>query len=110
MKRSLTLILLLATALTVAACGGGGTEQSEWAAPTEPRTQEASNPASITEEVAQEETGREEASAESEAAEGEQGATQEDEESSGLSVTTIEGEEVKLGQGEVTALFFMAGW
>ncbi len=109
MKRSLTLILLLATMLAVAACGGG-TEQSERAAPTEPRTQEASTSQSVTEGAAQEETVREEAPADGEAAEGERGATQEDEESSGLSVTTIEGEEVKLGQGEVTALFFMAGW
>jgi len=32
-------------------------------------------------------------------------------ESSGLRVTTIEGEEVRLGgQGDVTALYFMAGW
>jgi len=29
----------------------------------------------------------------------------------GLSVTTIEGEQVNLGgQGDVTALYFMAGW
>lgn len=109
MKRSLTLTLLLATMLAVAACGGGA-DQSEQAVPTEPRTQEASNPASITEEAAQEETGREEAPAESEAAEGEQRATSEQENSPGLSVTTIEGEEVGIGQGEVTALFFMAGW
>ena len=32
-------------------------------------------------------------------------------EAAGLSVTTLQGEQVSLGgQGDVTALFFMAGW
>lgn len=33
------------------------------------------------------------------------------EETAGLSVTTVQGEEVRLGgRGDATALFFMAGW
>lgn len=87
MKRLLTLVVLLTLALS--ACGEGG--QPEQPAPqAEP------------EEPAQEES-----------ASGETGAAEQNrvEESSGTSVTTLQGEELSLGeQGEVTALFFMAGW
>ncbi len=112
MKRSLTLILPLATMLAVAACGGSDTGQAERSALTDTRQTQAESAAqSDPEETAQEESTQERVPAGDEAAESEQGPTQEGEESSGLSVTTIEGEEVKLGgQGDVTALFFMAGW
>jgi hypothetical protein len=112
MKRSLTLIPLLAAVLVVAACGGNDTGQSERSAPTEPRQGQAEPaPQSAPEETAREEAARKGVPADKEAARSEQGSTQEDDESSGLSVTTIEGEEVKLGgQGDVTALYFMAGW
>ena len=92
MKRSLTLIALLATMLVAAACGGSDTGGSD---PGEPRrTQATPDRQSAPEETAQ----------------SEQGSTPEDS-SSGLSVTTIEGEQVNLGgQGDVTALYFMAGW
>ncbi len=107
MKRFLTLPLLLATILAVAACGGSDTGRSERATPTEPRQTQAES----AQQGAPGETAHEMAPADSSSAESEQGATQEDQESSSLHVTTIEGEEVKLGgQGEVTALFFMAGW
>ena len=91
MKRSLTLIPLLATMLVVAACGGGDTGRSERDDPVEPqRAQAESDRQSAPEETAREEAPRK---------------------SSGLSVTTLEGERVNLGgQGDVTALYFMAGW
>ncbi|MCA1719365.1 MAG: hypothetical protein LC781_21930 [Actinobacteria bacterium] len=112
MKRSLMLTLLLATMLVVAACGGSETGQTKRSAPTQPRqTQAESAPQSTPEGTAREESTWQRVPADDEAAESEQRSTQEGEESPGLSVTTIEGEEVKLGgQGDVTALFFMAGW
>jgi hypothetical protein len=89
MARFPALLVLLVTALFIAACGGG---EADRATPSEPRQpQEAPTP--------------ERAPAEEAVPEGEQ------EEPAGLSVTTIQGEEVRFGgQGEVTALFFMAGW
>ncbi len=110
MKRSLTLIPLLATMLVVTACGGSDTGRSEQADPVEPRRAQAeSDQQSAPEETAREAT-RKRASANDEAARSAQGSTQEDS-SSGLSVTTLEGEQVSLGgQGDVTALYFMAGW
>ena len=108
MKRSLTLIALLATMLVVAACGGSDTGRSD---PVEPqRAQAESDQQSAPEETAREESTRKRAPANDETAKSAQGSTQEDS-SSGLSVTTIEGEQVNLGgQGDVTALYFMAGW
>lgn len=105
MKRFLTLILLPATMLAVTACGGSDTGNAEQPTPTESRqTQAESTPDSMQE--ATQKRGPVDDTAESE-----QGATQEGEESSGLRVTTMQGEEVRLGgQGDVTALFFMAGW
>ena len=78
----------------IAACGGGGPQGSERDAPAEPQQSQAAP-----------------APAEDEAAESAQENARRSEESSGLSVTPIEGEKVKLAaQGDVTALFFMAGW
>lgn len=96
----------------VAACGGGEPQGSEQAAPSEPQqTQAESAPESVPEETAQEGPAPDRAPAEGEAAKSAQENARRSEGSSGLSVTTIEGEEVKLGaQGDVTALFFMAGW
>ncbi len=112
MRRFLALALLLATMLIVAACGGGDTGQSERPAPTEPRQGQAeSAPQSAPEETAQEEATQERVPADNEAGQSEQGSTQKDDEATGLSVTTLEGEQVNLGgQGDVTALYFMAGW
>ena len=94
MARFLTLTTLLAAMFVIAACGGGGPQGSERDAPAEPQQSQAAP-----------------APAEDEAAESAQENARRSEESSGQSVTTIEGEEVKLGaQGDVTALFFMAGW
>lgn len=105
MQRSLTLTLLLATMLAVAACAGSDTGRSERSTPTDPqRTQAESAQRSAAEESTRE-------GIPPESAESEQGTARKGEESSGLSVTTIEGEEVRLGGGgDVTALFFMAGW
>ena len=95
MRRSLTLVPLLATVLVVAACGGSDTTQSQQSARDETRQGQAEPaPRSAPEETAPRE----------------RGSTQEDE-SSGLIATTIEGERVELGgRGDVTALYFMAGW
>jgi predicted small lipoprotein YifL len=94
MARFLTLTTLLAAMFVIAACGGGGPQGSERDAPAEPQQSQAAP-----------------APAEDEAAESAQENARRSKEPSGQSVTTIEGEEVKLGaQGDVTALFFMAGW
>jgi predicted small lipoprotein YifL len=107
MKRALKLTVLLIMTLSIAACGGGEPQQSDRAAPTEPQqTRAESTPDSVQEEATQRRV-----PAGNEAAESEQGSTTESKESSGLSVRTIEGKEAMLGgQGDVTALFFMAGW
>ncbi len=112
MGRFLTLTTLLATAFVIAACGGGEPQGSERAAPSGPQqTQAKSAPESVPEGTAPEEPAPERAPAEDEAAQSARQNARGGEEPSGLSVTTIEGEEVKLGaQGDVTALFFMAGW
>jgi len=112
MKRSLTLIPLLATMLVVTACGGSDTGRSERADPVEPRRAQAeSDQQSAPEETAREEATRKRAPANDEAARSAQGSTQGDSSSSRLSITTLEGEQVSLGgQGDVTALYFMAGW
>ena len=107
MKRSLTLTLLLATMFTLVACGGSETVQSGRSAPAEPQ-QTRAEPAA---QSSPEESAGERVPADDEAAESEQGPTQEGAERADLSVTTLEDEEVKLGgQGNVTALYFMAGW
>jgi ABC-type glycerol-3-phosphate transport system substrate-binding protein len=94
MARFSTLTALLAAMFVIAACGGGGPQGSERDAPAEPQQTQAAP-----------------APAENEAAESAEENARRSEESSGQSVTTIEGKEVKLGaQGDVTALFFMAGW
>ena len=112
MERFLTLTALLATMLFIAACGGGGSQGSERAVPSERQQTEAESALkSVPEETAREERTPERAPAEGEAAQSAQENARRSEESPGLSVTTIEGEEVRLGaRGDVTALFFMAGW
>jgi hypothetical protein len=103
MGRFSTLTALLVTMFVIAACGGADSQGSERNAPADPQQSQAV--------PAQEEPAPERAPAEVEAAKSAKDDGQGGEESSGLSVTTIEGEEVKLGaQGDVTALFFMAGW
>jgi hypothetical protein len=98
MVRSLTLTTLLATMFVIAACGEGGNQGSGGADPSETQ-QSQSAPA------------QKRTPAENEPAKSAQEDARRSEESSGLRVTTIEGEKVKLGaQGYVTALFFMAGW
>lgn len=107
MKKSLTLIVLLATMLSLTACGGAA-QQGEQAAPSEPQQTQAQ---SVSEEAAQEEPAPEEPAPEESAPE-DNGAAQSggEERAAGPSVTTIQGEEVSLGGGDATALFFMAGW
>jgi hypothetical protein len=94
MARLLTLTALLITTYVIAACGEASPQGSERDAPAEPQQTHAAP-----------------APAKDEAAKSVEENARRSEESSGQSVTTIEGEEVKLGaQGDVTALFFMAGW
>lgn len=95
--------LLIATTLALAACGGSQSGQSGSRDSSSPPEQ--SQPATQSEatEPAPEE------SAQSENAQGEdaQGGGEE----AGTSVTTLDGEQVSIGEGnEATALFFMAGW
>jgi hypothetical protein len=104
MKRFLTLTALLMIALSVAACGGGEARQAERAAPSQEK-QTASATRSVAEESAPRESAPEE-SASRKSAQGGEGS-----ESAGISVTTLDGERANLGgQGDVTALYFMAGW
>jgi hypothetical protein len=94
-----TLLALLVTTLSIAACGASEPQQSGQAAPSR-ETQATPAPQSAPKES----TPQGNAPRES-AQDGEGG------EAVGLSVTTIEGEQVNLGgQGDVTALYFMAGW
>ena len=98
MKRSLTLTLLLATMLAIAACGESETGQSGRSSPAEPQqTKAESDQQSVPEETAREEATRKRVPANNEAAQNEQGSTRVDDESPGLSVTTLEGEQVNLG-------------
>ena len=102
MRRLPTLIAILLTTLSVAACGGNGPQQSGQAAPEEkqaaPATQSAPTEKNAPEESAASESAQEERA---------QGGS----EDARLSVTTLEGEQVAVGgQGDVTALYFMAGW
>ncbi len=104
MKRSLTLTALLIIALSVAACGGGEARQAERAAPSQEK-QTAPATRSVAKESAPRESAPEE-SASRKSAHGGEGS-----ESAGISVTTLDGERANLGgQGDVTALYFMAGW
>jgi hypothetical protein len=109
MKRSLTLTALLVVALSTAACGGSEPQQSERAAPSQekraaPATESAAKESAPKQNAPEEGTPTEGPSRES--ARGGEGS-----EAAGLSVTTVQGERVNLGgQGDVTALYFMAGW
>ncbi len=109
MKRPLRLTALLIIALSLAACGGGEAQHAERAAPSQEK-----QTASAAQRVAKESASQESASQESapeervprESAQGGEGS-----EASGISVTTLDGERTNLGgQGDVTALYFMAGW
>ncbi len=106
MRRLPTLIALLVTTLSVAACGGSGPQQSGQAPPQETQAQTQATPA--TQSAPREETAPQESvPSESDPRQSTQG----EGEGAGLSVTTLEGEQVTVGdQGEVTALYFMAGW
>ncbi len=97
-----TLIVLLVTTLSIAACGASEPQQSGQAAPSRETQATPATQSAPTEESAPEESTPKE-SAPRESAQGGEAA--------GLSVTTLAGEEVNLGgQGDVTALYFMAGW
>lgn len=104
MKRFLTPTTLLMIALSVAACGGGEAQQAERAASSQ---QKQTAPA--TQRVTKESASRESAPQDSASRERAQGG--EGSETAGISVTTLDGERANLvGQGDVTALYFMAGW
>ena len=97
MRRLSVLAMLLITALAVTSCGGDESQRSEEAAPPEQgRTAPAAQGAATGDAPVQDPQ--------------EEGA-QEGDGAGGLSVTTLEGEQVAVGgQGDVTALYFMAGW
>lgn len=99
-------VLFLAAIFVAAGCGGADPQESESAASPE------SEQTQSTDEGATEGSARKEPRQQGTPAEqnGEASA-REDAKSSGLIVTTIEGEKARIGeQGTVTALFFMAGW
>lgn len=99
MRRPLTLTVLLVTVFFIAACGESESQRSGQT--VQPKKEQA---ASATQSVPEE-------SAASEGAPQESARGGEGSEAAGLSVTTLQGEQVSLGgQGEVTALYFMAGW
>ena len=100
MRRLPMLAVLLTTALVMASCGGGGeSQQSEEAAPPEQGRTAPAAQGAATEGAPVQET-------QEEGARGDEGG-----EAGGLSVTTMEGEQVAVGgRGDVTALYFMAGW
>ena len=105
MKRSLTLTALLIMTLSVAACGGGEAQQAERAAPSQEKEAAPATQRAAKESAPRESSAPEEGSSRESARGGEGG------EAAGLSVTTLDGEQVNLGgQGGVTALYFMAGW
>ena len=104
MKRFLTLTALLIMNLSGAACGGGEAQQAERAAPSKEK-----QAAPAAQRVAKANAPQESSPEESTSREGVQGG--EGAKDARLSVTTIAGEQVNLGgQGDVTALYFMAGW
>ncbi len=108
MRRLPTLIALLVTTLSIAACGGSWPQQSGQAPPQETQAQTQATPA--TQSAPREENAPEESAA-SESASQEESAQGGGSEDARLSVTTLEGERVAVGgQGDVTALYFMAGW
>ncbi len=120
MKKLLTMAVFLAVMFALAACGGGAGEGSGQpddggAAPSEPTQSESEDPANgdAPEEAASEDAAPENAAPENAGSangDGDESAAAEDARS-GPSATTIDGEEVSLGgSGDVTALFFMAGW
>ena len=110
MKRSLTLTVLLITAISVAACcGGGEAQQAEHAAPSQEKQTAPASQSVAKENAPQKSAPQKSAPEESTSRENTQGGK--GSEAARLSVTTLEGEQVNLGgQGEVTALYFMAGW
>lgn len=112
MKKLLTMTVFLAATLALSACGGEqDSGQSEGADPPEPTQAESEAPANGEAADAPEETAPPEPAPEESAPANDEAAQSGGDGSSGMSVTTIQGEEVSLGgQGEVTALFFMAGW
>ena len=92
MRRLLVLAVLLVMVLAVASCGGESQRSEEASPPEQGRTAPAAQGAATGGAPVQE-------------------TREEDGEAGGLSVTTLEGEEVTVGgQGSVTALYFMAGW
>lgn len=102
MKRALLLTPLLAAMFVATACGTEGTGDSGRPDPAGEATRAATAPQEPTERT--DPAGREGTTVRAEA-------DREDEGSSGISVTTMQGETVEAGgTGHVTALFFMAGW
>ena len=103
MRRLPTLMAILVTTLSIAACGGSEPQQSGRAAPPQEEQATPATQGAPTEKNAPEESVPSE-SAQEESAQG-------GGEAAGFSVTTLEGEQVAVGgQGDVTALYFMAGW
>lgn len=96
MSRLPALAALLAATFALAACGGSqsGSQQDSSSPPEQSQTEPA------TQNEATESAPRE--NAQSEDAQGG--------EEPGTSVTTLDGEQIDIGGGEATALFFMAGW
>ena len=109
MKRPLTLTALLIIAFSVAACAGGEAQQAERAAPSQEKQTASATRSAAKDSAPRESAPQESGPKESASREGAQGG--EGSEPAGISVTTLDGERTNLGvQGDVTSLYFMAGW
>ena len=111
MRRSLTLTILLATIFLVAACGGTESQRPEQG--VQPKEEQAAPATAPATQSAPEESATSEGASQNVPQESTQGGENSEvaSKAADLSVTTLQGEQVSLGdQGEVTALYFMAGW
>lgn len=105
MKRLPELAILLTVTFSLAACGGGEARQSGQGDSSDEQRAAPATESAATNEANPDAATTEATAAEDEAAQGERSG-----ESAGTSVTTLDGEQISIGGGDATALFFMAGW
>lgn len=109
MKRLSAFAILVTMTFLLAACGGGQASQDSGGdqEQPEPTTQETAEATSETTQP----PGTTQASDEPEPTASQNGQEAQGEQAdTGYSVTTLDGQEVSIGAGDATALFFMAGY